>query len=149
MAAVLLAGCKSEKKRIAETAYGYVIATSNYQIDEAMQYASKETREYTLPFLKNFLLPQTDTNYLKASVPATATIDTVLIEGDTAWVGYTKSTPLGTKRGTLALIKEDGEWLVFMPPLPGLVKDNSTSATDTTIKTEQASEKANTEETIE
>ena len=145
MAAALLTGCNSEKKRIAETAYGYVIATSNYQIDEAMQYASKETREYTLPFLKNFLLPQTDTNYLKASVPATATIDTVLIEGDTAWVGYTRTTPLGTTSGVLALIKEDGEWLAFVPLLPGLIRDNNTSATDTTTKTELASEEANPE----
>ena len=134
----LLAGCKSEKERIAETAYGYVIATGNYQIDEAIPYASKETRENTLPFLKNFLLPLTDTNFLKANIPATATIDTVLIEGDTAWAGYTKTTPLGTACGTLTLIKEEGNWLVYVPLLPGLnggQNDPVTDSTDNTVAT--------------
>ena len=135
LAAGLLTGCKSEKERIAETAYGYVIATGNYQIDEAMPYASKETRDNTLPFLKNFLLPLTDSNFLKANVPATATIDTVLIEGDSAWAGYTKTTPLGTSRGTLTLVKEEGKWLVYVPLLPGLIKGQDDSTPDSSADT--------------
>ena len=135
LAAGLLAGCKSEKERIAETAYGYVIATGNYQIDEAMPYASKETRENTLPFLKHFLLPLTDTNYLKTNTPATATIDTVMIEGDTAWAAYTKTTPLGTTYGLLPLVKEEGTWLVYVPLLPGLIKGQDGTTTDSSANT--------------
>lgn len=146
LAAVLLTGCKNDKECISETAYAYVIATGNYQIDEAMPYASKETREQTLPFLKNTLLPLTDTNFLKANVPATATIDTVLIEGDTAWAGYTKTTPLGTACGTLTLIKEEGEWRVHAPLLPGLFGGGNASPSDTTAEAKATFSKANPEE---
>lgn len=135
LAAGLLAGCKSEKERIAETAYGYVIATGNYQIDEAIPYASKETRENTLPFLKNVILPLTDTNFLNSNTPATATIDTVIIEDDTAWAAYTKITPLGTTYGILALIKEEGNWLVHAPLLQGPTEDQNDPVTDSTANT--------------
>lgn len=137
LAAVLLAGCgcdtckvakNADEKAICKSAYGYIIATSNYEIDEAAQYASKETREVTLPFIKNVLLPLVDSAFLASSVPATATIDSILVEGDSAWVGYTKTTPLGESQGTLPMVKEDGKWLAYVPmkqPDPILVSDST------------------------
>lgn len=114
-AVLLLAGCHSERREITQTAYHYIIATGNYDIDAAEPYASQETRETTLAFIKNVLLPMTDTDYLKANTPCTATVDSLLVEGDTAWVAYTKTTPLSINRNTLTLVKEDGRWLVYVP----------------------------------
>lgn len=105
----------AEEETICQTAYNYIIATSNYKIDEAAPYASKDTREVTLPFIKEKLMPHVDSNFLSASVPATATIDTIIVLDDTAYVGYTKTTPLGAKQGALTMIKEDGKWLAFVP----------------------------------
>lgn len=115
-------GCKhcniaknAEEKDICQTAYSYIIATGNYKIDEAVPYASKDTREVTLPFIKDNILPHVDSTFLAKSVPATATIDTILLMDDTAYVGYTKTTPLGATQGTLTLVKEDGKWLAYVP----------------------------------
>ena len=98
-----------------EAAYGYIITTGNYQLDEAAAYASKVTREHTLPFLKDTILPLVDSSFLAASVPATATIDTILVKNDTAWVDYTKTTPLGKTQGTLTMVQEEGKWLAYVP----------------------------------
>ena len=115
LATVLGAGCSNDKKEIKDVAYGYIIATGNYNIDEAMPYATKETRENTLPFIKKIILPITDTTYIKANTPATATIDSIVILKDTAWVLYTKTTPLEVSTNELCVIKENGKWLVDVP----------------------------------
>lgn len=119
LATLVLAFCSCnrdrQKEAIREAAYGYIITTGNYQLDEAAAYASKVTREHTLPFLKDTILPLVDSSFLAASVPATATIDTILVKNDTAWVGYTKTTPLGKTQGTLTMVQEEGKWLAYVP----------------------------------
>ena len=113
---LLLASCNSEEKKIEKAAYGYLNATGNYLIDEAMPYASQETRERTLPFLKNTFIPMTDTNYIKANQPATIVIDSVkVLCADTATVDYTKTTPLKVLKGQIHMVKEEGQWLAYVP----------------------------------
>lgn len=111
----VLISCNSEKRQITKTARGYLEATAAYNIDEAMPYACTETRETTLTFLRDKILPITDTSYIKSNTPATIKIDSVGINGDTAWVAFTKDTPIQTVQNILKLIKEDNQWLVYVP----------------------------------
>lgn len=124
VALLLLAGCNGDKKQIQEVAYGYVMATGNFQIDDAMPFASKETRESTIPMMK-YLLEHTDTAFLQMATPATATIDRVEVYDDTALAFYTKTNPIGTTSDTLVLIKEEGQWLVYFPiEFPAITPDD-------------------------
>lgn len=112
---ILLASCYSNKKdinRIKENAIGYIVATSNYDIEAAKPFATKETREVTLPLVEKNIMPLVDSTFLAVNIPATATIDSIELYVDTALVFYTKTTPLSTSNGTLTVIKEDGLWLV-------------------------------------
>ena len=113
---LLFMACSSEEKDIEKAAYGYLNATGNYRIDEAMPYASQETRERTLPFLKDKIIPMTDTNYIKANQPAKIVIDSVrVICADTAKVDYTKTTPIKILTGTIYMVLEDGKWGAYVP----------------------------------
>ena len=110
-----LTGCNNNERQIRKAAQGYLDATGNYKIEEAYPYATKTTRETTLPYLTDYLIPMADSNYIKANTPATIVIDSVTIMGDTAWVSYTKKTPLRGLKNQICLIKEDGKWLVDIP----------------------------------
>lgn len=115
--AVLLTGCNNDENAVRDAAYGYVMATGNFDLDGAMPYASQETRERTLPFLRDVILPQVlayDTNYIQKNTPVSATIDSVLIKGDSAWVLFTKTTPVNVTQDELCLIREEGQWLVYV-----------------------------------
>lgn len=113
---MLLVSCNSEEKRVEKAAYGYLNATGNYRIDEAEPYASQVTRERTLPFIKEKLIPMTDTNYIKANQPATIVIDSVrVLCADTATVDYTKTTPIRVLTGTIYMVKEEGKWGAYVP----------------------------------
>lgn len=113
---MLLVSCNSEEKRVEKAAYGYLNATGNYRIDEAEPYASQVTRERTLPFIKEKLIPMTDTNYIKANQPATIVIDSVrVLCADTATVDYTKTTPIKILTGTIYMVKEEGKWGAYVP----------------------------------
>ena len=125
-----MTGCTDDNKEVREVAYGYIIATGNYQIDKAMQYASKETRERTLPFIRDKIIPITDTGFMKANTPATATIDSIVILKDTAWVLYTKTTPLEVSTNELCIIKENGKWVVDVPLV---LQNNITFTPENTI----------------
>ena len=114
-AIVMLWSCHSQEKEMEKVAYGYLMATGNYMIDDAMPYATKATREVTLPFLKNTLIPLTDTNYIISNTPATIKITEIALGNDTAAVSYVKTTPLKTQNSTIYMIKEDGKWLVDVP----------------------------------
>lgn len=113
---MLLVSCNSEEKRVEKAAYGYLNATGNYRLDEAEPYASQVTRERTLPFIKEKLIPMTDTNYIKANQPATIVIDSVrVLCADTATVDYTKTTPIKILTGTIYMVKEEGKWGAYVP----------------------------------
>lgn len=129
LAVGLLTACHNDQQEVKKVAFGYLNATGNYRIDEAAPYASKDTRKRTLPFIKNKLIPITDTNYLKANVPATITIDSIWFEGDSAWVAYTKTTPIKRLQNCVSVIREDGKWLVNVPlVLPEAITVGDTSA---------------------
>ena len=91
---IALWGCNSDKRQIVKAAEGYLNATGNYRIEEAYPYATKSTCENTLPYISEVLIPATDSAYLTANVPATIKLDSLLIVDDTAWVAYTKTTPI-------------------------------------------------------
>lgn len=114
--ALLFTACNSEERQIEKAAYGYLDAMGNYRIDDAEPFASQETRERTLPFVKNTLIPMTDTAYIQANQPATIVIDSVhILCPDTAKIVYTKTTPIKTLNGTIYMVKEEGQWLAYVP----------------------------------
>lgn len=118
----LSSACNSEEKMIQKTAYGYLEAMGNYRIKDAEPFASKETVENTLQVVEKFIMPKTDTNYIKKNTPATIEILSVEKNNDTtAVVSYKKTTPLTVQRGTLNLIKRDDKWqavvLINVPKL--------------------------------
>jgi len=113
--ALSMSACDSNKKQIKKTAYGYLNATANYRIEEAYPYATKNTCETTLSFLQNTLIPMTDSNYIAANTPATIVIDDIRVDGDSAWVDYTKDTPIKKIEASVFLKKENGKWLVDIP----------------------------------
>lgn len=135
----VLAACNNDEKQIRKAAQGYLDATGNYLIDEALPYATKNTRETALPYMRDVLIPMTDTNYINANKPATINIDSVIIVQDTAWVSYTKTTPIKTSKNTICLLKEDGKWLVDIPiaipsSLPTSLNSHSQDTTEYELK---------------
>ena len=116
MASILAVSCNSDEYRIRKAAQGYLDATGNYRIDEAMPYATQATREQTLPFIRDIIIPLTDSNYINSNQPATIVIDSVhVVCPDTATVDYTKTTPVRILKNTIVMVKEDGKWLVHVP----------------------------------
>lgn len=111
----LLAGCDSDTKEIKEVAQGYLDATGNYLIEEAMPYANQETRETTLPFLRDNLIPMTPKEYIESNTPATIELGQIVQAGDTAVVCYTKTTPIKVLESEVMVVKEEGKWLVYVP----------------------------------
>lgn len=113
--ATSLTSCNNDTKQIEKTAYGYLNATGNYLTEEARPFASPETQK-TLDFLKDVLIPLTDTSYIAANTPAEITIDSInLTNEDSAVVFYTKVTPLKTLEAQITVVKFDGKWLVDIP----------------------------------
>ena len=126
---VLMAiSCSSDKKEIEAAAKGYLQAMGNYQIDEAIPFASSHTKENTIPFIKH-IMEHTDTAYVNSNRPATITIKrTNLISDSIACVYYHKSTPIKEVDDSVTLILENGQWLVdiHLKPLPfPIVKDTT------------------------
>ena len=110
-----MASCQSDEKKIEKVSLGYLNATANYNANEAMIYATRTTRDTTLPFLRDVMIPLTDTNYIKANTPATVKIDNISVGEDTAWVRYTRYTPAETTSNMVRVTKENGQWLVDVP----------------------------------
>ena len=111
----LFAACNNDKKEIANVAQGYLDATGNYLIDEAMPYANQETREKTLTYLRDVLIPMTPKEYMESNTPATIVLGDIAIEEDTAVVKYTKTTPIKKLENEIMVVKEEGKWLVYVP----------------------------------
>lgn len=112
---LILSACSNDERQIRNAAQGYLEATGNYNIEDAYPFATKKTRETTLPYITETLMNMVDSNYIKSNVPATIALDSLLILDDTAWVVYTKTTPLRSLRNNICLIKEEGKWLVDVP----------------------------------
>ena len=135
---LLLTACNSDEKEIARVAQGYLDATGNYLIEEAMPYANQETREKTLTYLRDVLIPMTPKEYMESNTPATIELGEIVRAGDTAVVCYTKTTPIKVLESEIMLVKEDGEWLVYVPlVLPESIPANAQNATISTAKSEE------------
>ena len=135
---LLLTACNNDEKEIARVAQGYLDATGNYLIEEAMPYANQETREKTLTYLRDVLLPMTPKEYMESNTPATIELGEIVRAGDTAVVCYTKTTPIKVLESEIMLVKEDGEWLVYVPlVLPESIPVNTQNATISAANNEE------------
>ena len=135
---LLLTACNSDEKEIARVAQGYLDATGNYLIEEAMPYANQETRERTLTYLRDVLIPMTPKEYMESNTPATIELGEIVRAGDTAVVCYTKTTPIKVVDSEIMLVKEDGEWLVYMPlALPDDIAVDGKNATVSIANSEE------------
>ena len=116
IAALCLTACGSGNKEIEEVAYNYCVTTSNYQMDEAEQYATPETIKETFSMAR-FFISQIDPAYIAADTPATITIKKVHQTSDTtAYAVYHKVTPQKNFTDTLQLRRRDSRWLVHILP---------------------------------
>ena len=135
---LLLTACNNDEKEIARVAQGSLDATGNYLIEEAMPYANQETREKTLTYLRDVLLPMTPKEYMESNTPATIELGEIVRAGDTAVVCYTKTTPIKVLESEIMLVKEDGEWLVYVPlVLPESIPANTQNATISAANNEE------------
>lgn len=119
---ILFSACNSNENQIRKIAFGYLDAMGNYRISEAYPYATQETQESTLKYIEEFIMPRTDTNYLKSETPATITITNISITSDTtATVMFHKSTPSSERNNILNMVKRNGEWranvAISVPPI--------------------------------
>lgn len=108
--------CKHEQKMVEKAAYEYSYAMANYQVDEAVKYATEETKNTTLDMAKK-IVGKVDPSYIKSDTPATIDIVGVKLVNDTCAVAtYHKITPLKDFSDTLQLRKRDGKWYAHVVP---------------------------------
>ena len=113
--ALLATSCTSTQDLVEDVAYKYSYAMANYDIDQAEQYADKETKETTITTGRG-MLTLVDSNYIKSDTPANIEIVATEMTSDTsAIVTYHKTTPIKDFTGTVEVRKRDGEWLVHSP----------------------------------
>ena len=113
--AILLSACNSDEQKIKDAAQGYLDAMANYRIEEAEPYATEETRNITLQFVKQAIMPNLAPNVIPDNTPATIKINSVEITTDsTATVAYTKTTPNETLNETIGMLKRNDEWRVHL-----------------------------------
>ena len=125
--ALMAGACTSgnpEERAIRHSAKGYLEAVGNYRMDEAIPYATRHTRENTIPIFKRIMF-YSDTAYMNSNKPADIKLQRVVMLSDTdAWVYYHKHTPIKDVDDSVYVCLEDGEWLVdvrlkaipFLPP---------------------------------
>ena len=131
LAAALLASCGDggTKREIRTAAYGYLDAMGNYRTEEAVPYASRHTREESIPVLA-LLISRCDTAYIHSNTPAEITVKRVRMLSDTsAYAYYHKHTPITEQEDSLLMVLEEGRWLaeVRLGPIPGFVFMDSSS----------------------
>lgn len=115
-AMAMLGACgHSESKSIKQTAYDYAMATSEYRLDDAERYVTTETRNTSIPIMRQ-LAEAVGEEYIAADTPATVVITKVLTVNDTvAKAVFHKTTPQKDFTDTLRLRKRNGQWLIHMP----------------------------------
>lgn len=102
----------SDERQIRQAAQGYLDATGNYLVDEAIPFATARTRELSIPAM-NYIMQHADTAYINSNRPATITLTEVKMLSDTsARVLYHKHTPIKEVDDSVTVLKEDGQWLV-------------------------------------
>ena len=119
--ALVAVSCSNDEKAVRTAAQAYLDATANYDFDAAANYATDETRDVTLKFFSEVIMPATDTAFIAASKPATVDITAVdRLSDTTAEVRFVKTTPLKTDSSALPMLKRNGEWrahvVIEIPP---------------------------------
>lgn len=118
---LFLTACSNQDtSQIERSAQGYLDAMGNYLIDDAAPYATRQTREKTIPTF-NRIMAICDTNYINSNRPATITLHgTKMLTDTSALVYYHKSTPIMEDDDSLLVIFEGGQWLVEVQlgPIP-------------------------------
>ena len=115
------ASCDNDKNGIISAAYGYCMATSQYDFEEAEQYCTMETQNTTLLVAKD-VMSMLDTGYVTKDSPVSIEILSTVEKSDTlALAIYHKITPIKDFTDTLELRKRNGKWLVHSP----IIKNNA------------------------
>ena len=135
---ILTVACNNDERQIRRAAQGYLDAMANYRIEEAEPYATEETRNITLRFVQEAIMPNLAPNVIPDNTPASIEITSVDITTDsTATVVYTKTTPHETTNETIDLLKRNNEWrihlVVDIPPILSLL-NNTAAAKDAAQK---------------
>ena len=128
---IIASACNNDERQIKRAAQGYLYAMANYRIEDAEPYTTEETRNITLRFVQEAIMPNLAPNVITDNTPASIEINSVDITTDsTAIVSYTKTTPHETTNETVDLLKRNNEWrihlVVDIPPILTLL--NNTSA---------------------
>lgn len=109
---LLAACCGSEKNLVEQSADKYLNAMANYNFFEAKKYCTPETRQVTIKYIENKIMPYLDSNYMQQNTPASIEVKKVKMTSDsTATVYYHKTTPINNFDDSLTLVKFRGkEW---------------------------------------
>lgn len=98
-----------------QVAYAYSYAMANYQVDDAAEYATEETKNTTLIKARS-LMKAVGEAYIQSDTPAEIEITSIELTTDTTAIAtYHKTTPIKDLTGTLELRKRDGKWLAHIP----------------------------------
>lgn len=96
---------------IEEAAMAYIKATSEYDIEAAMQYATPETQTQTLAVIRDRIMPNLDSTYIERNMPVELSVKSIQQLSDTeAVVYYFKKTHINQFDGELRMRLRDGEW---------------------------------------
>lgn len=129
-AAMLATSCQdAARQQIEAAAQGYLDAMGNYLIEDAAPYATRQTRERTIPTLCT-MMAHADTAYINSNRPAEISIRSSRMLNDTsAVVYYHKSTPIKEVDDSVKVLLEEGKWLVDVQlaplPIPNLSMDST------------------------
>ena len=101
----------------------------NYLIEDASPYATRQTRERTIPTLCT-IMSHADTAYINSNRPAEIRIRSSRMQNDTsAVVYYHKSTPIKEVDDSVKVLLEEGKWLVDVQLAPLPVPNHSMDST--------------------
>lgn len=108
---ILTTGCDNNKKKACDVGYKYAYAMANYQVQEAAQYATEETKKTTLIMAKH-LTKAVGEEYIKSDTPAKVEIVKYSqLDDTTAVIEFHKTTPIKNSNFPLLMRKRNGQWM--------------------------------------
>lgn len=109
----LASTCDNEQSDIKSVAYKYLDAMGNYRIADAKPYATKATKDNTIAFILESVMPYMDSSYITKNTPAKITIKGIRMVDDThARVAFRKVTPIKTQNDSVTVVKVGSLWKV-------------------------------------
>ena len=111
--ALLLVGCDRNEKQARKVGYNYANAMANYQVQEAAQYATEETKNTTLVIAQR-LTDAVGEEYVKSDTPAKVEIVKLKrIDDTTIVMDFRKNTPIKKNvEFSLLIHRRNNQWLV-------------------------------------